>query len=280
MLAALLALASSATWGIADYLGGTKSRVVPVLAVMAVAQPVGLASIALVVALRGEGPPTGGAVLWAIPAALLGTCGIAAFYRGMALGAISIVAPIAGTGAAIPILVGLARGDDPSALQLLGFAFALGGVIVASIETDPARRSSARLAAGVGWGLVAAVGFGAYFVPMHEAANEDFLWASLLFRGTSAMLVLLAVLAFRPGLGLTRGHLGAIVLIGIFDTGGNVLFSAAATQGLVSVVSVLASLYPVVTVLLAFAILRERPATTQRLGAFAALAGVVLISAG
>lgn len=280
MLAALLALASSATWGIADYLGGTKSRVVPVLAVMAVAQPVGLASVALVVAVRGEGPPTGEAVLWAIPAALLGTCGIAAFYRGMALGAISIVAPIAGTGAAIPIVVGLARGDDPSALQLVGFALALGGVVVASIETDPARRSSARLAAGVGWGLVAAVGFGAYFVPMHEAANEDFLWASLLFRATSATLILLAVLAIRPGLGLTRGHLGAIALIGLLDTGGNVFFSAAATQGLVSVVSVLASLYPVVTVLLAFAILRERPAATQRVGALAALAGAVLVSAG
>ena len=213
MLAAVLALAASASWGIADFLGGTKSRVVPLLAVMAVAQPVGLLSVAVIVAVRGEGPPGGAAIFWAVPAALLGTCGIAAFYRGMAIGAISIVAPIAGTGAAIPILVGLARGDDPSGLQLAGFALALGGVVAASIETDPVRRRSARVSAGVGWGLVAAVGFGAYFVPMHAAANEDFLWASLLFRATSATLILLAVLAIRPALGLTRGPRGAIALI-------------------------------------------------------------------
>jgi len=92
--------------------------------------------------------------------------------------------------------------------------------------------------------------------------------------------VMLAVLAARPNLRATRGNLPALALVGLLDTGGNVFFAAAATQGLVSVVSVLASLYPVVTVVLALALLRERPAVWQAGGAIAALAGIVLITAG
>jgi drug/metabolite transporter (DMT)-like permease len=279
MLAPLLALCASASWGIADFLGGLKSRTVPLLAVMALAQPVGLASIGLVVLVHGEGPPDDTSVFWALPAAALGTAGIAAFYRGMAIGAISLVAPIAGTGATIPIVVGIATGDDVSRLQIGGFALALAGIVLASLESHPERRT-ARLTAGIGWGFVAAVTFGAYFVPMHEASNVDFLWASLLFRSTSFSLVLAAALLARPQIRRARGHLLAIAAIGLLDTGGNVFFAAAATEGLVSVVSVLASLYPVVTVVLALAVLRERPAPWQGFGAAAALAGVVLISAG
>jgi drug/metabolite transporter (DMT)-like permease len=275
----VLALLASASWGFADFLGGLKSRTIPVLAVMAVAQPAGLASVALVTAVRGEGPPPGRTILWAIPAALLGTTGIMAFYRGMSIGAISLVAPIAGTGAAIPVVFGLATGDDLSTQQLAGFGLALVGIVLASLESHP-ERSSARLGAGIGWGLVAAVTFGAYFVPMHEAASADWAWASLVFRITSFSLVVLAVLAVRPQLRGVRGNLAALALVGLLDTGGNVFFALAATHGLVSVVSVLASLYPVVTVVLALALLRERPALWQGGGALAALAGVLLVSSG
>lgn len=279
MLGPVLALAASASWGFADYLGGLKSRTIPVLAVMAVAQPAGLLSVAVLTAARGDGPPDGKTVLLAIPAAILGTTGIAAFYRGMSIGAISLVAPIAGTGAAIPVVWGISRGDDVSSLQLAGFGLALAGIVLASLESHPGRRA-ARLGAGIGWGLVAAITFGAYFIPMHEASNEDWLWASLVFRMASFSLVMLAVVIARPNLRATRGNLGALAVIGLLDTGGNVFFAAAATQGLVSVVSVLASLYPVVTVVLALALLRERPALWQAGGAIAALAGVGLITAG
>ena len=277
MLAAVLALGASAGWGIADFLGGLKSRTVPVLAVIAIAQPVGLALVATSLAVGGTGTPPA-SVLWAAPAAVLGTLGIAAFYRGMAVGTISIVAPIAATGAAIPVIVGIASGDRPTRAQLVGFVLAIGGSVLASAETNPQARGI-RVAAGVPWAIVASIGFGAYFVPMHAASRADFLWAAFVFKVVVATMALLAVVVVRPTLRLPRRDLGTIACIGVFDSGANVLFAASASLGLVSVVSVLASLYPVATVALAWLYLRERLAGVQAAGVVAALAGVILISA-
>jgi drug/metabolite transporter (DMT)-like permease len=276
--AALLALAASVSWGIGDFLGGLKSRTLAVLTVMAVAQVVGLAWIAAIVAARGEGFP-GPGVFWAAPAALCGTLGLAAFYRGMATGAISIVAPLAATGAVIPVVVGIALGDRPSTVQLAGFPLAIGGAVVASREPHPAL-GRGRLAAGVPWAVLAAVGFGLFFLPMHEAGSHGYLWATLVFRASSLSLVLCAAALARPSLRVGRADLLVLASVGVLDTAGNVFFAASSTHGLVSVVSVLASLYPVVTVALAWLYLRERLDFSQAAGVAAALAGVVLISAG
>ena len=275
MFAAALALAAAVSWGIGDFLGGLKSRTLRPIAVLIVAQPIGLALLGIWVAVRGQGPP-GSSVLWACLAAVLGTTGLIAFYKGMAAGALSIVAPIAGAGAAIPVVWGLARGDNPSAYQELGFVVALVGVVLASFERRP---EAARLAAGVGWAAIAMVAFGAYYVPMHTASQGDFLWAAFVFRLTSTALVAAAWLALRPP-SARRADLPALAAIGVLDTGGNVLFAAASENGLVSVVSILASLYPVVTVLLARAVMHERVHRSQELGIALALGGIVLISAG
>jgi uncharacterized membrane protein len=275
MFAAALALAAAVSWGIGDFLGGLKSRTLRPIAVLIVAQPIGGALLGIWVAIRGEGPP-GIEVFWASLAAIFGTVGLIAFYRGMAAGALSIVAPIAGAGAAIPVIWGLARGDNPTAYQELGFAAALVGVVLASFERRP---EAARLAAGVGWAAIAMVAFGAYYVPMHTASQGDFLWAAFVFRLTSTSLVSAAWLALRPP-SARRADLPALAAIGVLDTGGNVFFAAASENGLVSVVSILASLYPVVTVLLARAVLHERAHRSQELGIALALSGIVLISAG
>ena len=277
MLAAVLALTASVSWGIADFLGGLKSRTVPLLTVLALAQPAGLAALVLIAPFAGA--PDERAVLWAAPAAVLGTIGIASFYRGMAIGSMSIVAPIAATGAAIPVVAGVAMGERPSALQVAGFALAIGGAVLASRES-PSELGRATVAAGVPWAVLAAVGFGAYFVPMHEASEHDFVWAALIFRVTVATLVLATVAVVRPPLRVSGRDLRTILVIGLLDAGGNVFFAAAATAGLVSVVSVLASLYPVTTVALAWIYLRERIEAVQAAGVAAALAGVVAISAG
>lgn len=275
MFAAALALAAAASWGVGDFLGGLKSRSLNPVAILIVAQPIGLTLLAIWVAVRGQGPP-GSSVLWACLAAVLGTTGLIAFYKGMAAGALSIVAPIAGAGAAIPVIWGLAHGDHPSGYQELGFAAALIGVVLASFERRP---EAARLAAGVGWAVIAMLAFGAYYIPMHEASHGDFLWAAFVFRLTSTTLIAAAWLVLRPP-SARRADLPVLASIGILDTGGNVFFAAASAKGLVSVVSILASLYPVVTVLLARAVLHERVHGSQELGIVLALAGIVLISAG
>jgi drug/metabolite transporter (DMT)-like permease len=275
VFAAALALAAAVSWGIGDFLGGLKSRTLRPIAVLIVAQPIGGALLGMWVAIRGEGPP-GTQVFWASLAAIFGTIGLIAFYRGMAAGALSIVAPIAGAGAAIPVVWGLARGDNPSAYQKLGFAAAFVGVVLASFERRP---DAPRLAAGVGWAAIAMISFGAYYIPMHAASQGDFLWAAFVFRLTSTALVAAAWLALRPP-SARRADLPALAAIGVLDTGGNVFFAAASENGLVSVVSILASLYPVVTVLLARAVLHERVHRSQELGIALALSGIVLISAG
>jgi drug/metabolite transporter (DMT)-like permease len=275
---ALLALAASLAWGVGDFVGGLKARVLPSLLVMAASQPFGLVALGIAVAARGTGIP-GDEVAWAALSAALGTIGLFAFYRGLAAGAMSVVAPIAAVAAGFPVIWGVAvSGDHVHGLQAIGFVAAVGGSVAASLELRPERR---QIAAGVGWAALAMLAFGGYYVPMHAASTHDWLWPAFLFRCTSVTLVLFVVLIRRIRPRGLRAHWPGLVAVGFLDTGGNALFAAASsTHGLLSVVSVLASLYPVVTVLLARLVLVERVERTQDAGVLVALVGVVLITAG
>jgi drug/metabolite transporter (DMT)-like permease len=275
MRSIVLALSASVTWGVADFFGPLKGRTFGALRVLVYVQLGGLLVISVIVAIRGKGPEDIGALL-AIPAALSGTLGLYAYYRGIAVGAISIVAPIAGISAVVPVVVGIASGDHPSAWQWAGIFAALTGVFLASREPG----ETGRLAAGVGLALLAAIGFGGYFPPMHAAGNADFWWAALIFRMTSTAVILSVVAVRRPSLAVPAVEVPILALIGTGDMLGNLLFAAASTSGLISITSVLASLYPIVTVVLARVILKERVARSQETGIVLTLAGVALISAG
>jgi drug/metabolite transporter (DMT)-like permease len=269
-----LALGASLAWGVADFFGPLVSRTLGSLRVLFWAQVGGLLSIALAVAIRGQGP-AGWAVLFAILASLGGMLGLFAYYRGMQAGAMSVVAPIAGISAIVPVVFGIATGDSPSVPQIAGIACALVGVGLASIEHQDGSR---RVAAGVGLALLAAVGFGFYFPWMHAAGKVDFWWASLVFRATALLLLAAIVAARHTPLKLRPRDLVIVFAVGIGDTLGNVFFAASSSHGLVSLTSVLASLYPVVTVLLAASVLHERVARMQKAGIVLTLTGVVLIS--
>jgi drug/metabolite transporter (DMT)-like permease len=277
MQAIVLALGASLSWGLADFFGPLQGRVLGALRALVYVQLGGLVGIAIIVAVRGKGPQDATALL-AIPAAISGTLALFAYYRGIAVGAISIVAPIAGISAVVPVVVGIASGESPSTWQLAGMACALVGVFFAARE--PGSGGEARLAAGVGLALLAAVGFGGYFPFMHAAGNADFWWASLIFRMASMSVILVAVALDRPPLGVSARLLPWLALIGFGDMFGNLLYAAASTSGLVSVTSVLASLYPIVTVVLARLLLSERVARSQEAGIALTLVGVALISAG
>ena len=277
MLAIALALGASLSWGLGDFVGGLKSRSLHVLTVLVVSQVVGLAAALVWVVASGDGFPGSSATAWAAAAGVSGCVGIGTLYRGMAVGAMGIVAPISAVAAVIPFTVGVASGERPSALQVLGILLALVGVGVASRE--PAHKGGGR-ADGIGLALIAALAFGLYFVFADRAADESIPYAVATARGVSLLLSLVAALVVGASLRPGRASMPALATVGLCDVGANMLYSVATTLGFLSVVSVLAALYPVVTVVLAALVLHERVSAIQRSGVAVALVGAVLITAG
>jgi drug/metabolite transporter (DMT)-like permease len=277
--ALLLAFASSVTWGTGDFLGGLKSRRLPLLNVLVGTQLAGFALIGAYVAIRGDAPPAGDIFLWAPLSGLAGALGLAAFYRGLAVGNMGVVAPISSTAAVVPLVVGVAGGDRPAAVQYAGIALALAGVALASREEvgGGLRGNTAR---GAGLALLSALGFGLFFVGIDNASDEDVAWAIFFNRAASVTVLLAAFAALRPPLAARRSDLPVLGLIGACDISANAMFAVASTKGLVSLVSVLGSLYPLTTVALAAVVLRERPHRVAQIGVALALSGVVLIAAG
>jgi drug/metabolite transporter (DMT)-like permease len=284
LLAAALALCSSVAWGGADFFGGLVSRRRAVLAVLVVSQATGLALIAAILAVRGYDPGAGLRLLFAAAAGMVGAMALTAFYRGLAIGAMGVVAPISGTSAALPVIVGVVSGERPSPLQWAGIALALLGIVLLARETPgehgTRERGGAPLAAGVGLALAAALGFGGFLTLIGEAARPDPLLATFVSRAASVGLLAIALVAVRPALSLGRRDGAIVMAIGCADLTANALYAVATTQGLLSVVAVLGSLYPVVPVVLARLVLHERLGPMQRLGAVLAIAGAGALAAG
>ena len=291
MLALALALCSSLAWGVADFLAGLKSRSLPVASVMLVAVSTGLVLAAAVVAVHGAGPPAGPYLGLGALSAVLGSVGLAALYRGLAVGAMSVVAPIAASGAAVPVAFGLASGERPAGVQVAGALLAVVGVVLAAREEGStelvdetigqvANGGRGRVARGAALAVVAALGLGAFLVVIGAASRGDVGWAILTNRVVSLGLLAVAALALRPRPPAGLRDAAPAVAVGLLETTANTLIALATTLGLVSLVGVLASLFPVVTVGLARVVLGERIGAVQRLGTLGALAGVVLIAAG
>lgn len=275
----LLALTASLAWGLGDFLAGHRAKRLAVVTVLVVSQAAGLTTIALVVGLRGVGPPDARHLAYGALAGVFGAIGLAALYRGLAVGPMSIVAPISATAALVPVAFDLVRGERPSALQAAGIVLALAGVVLAS--RAPGVGGAGRVSAlGVGLAVVAAVAFGLLLVLLGQASDGDPYWGTLAMRTASFSLVALTAVALRPSFRLGERDLPVLLLIGVLDTVGNVLFAVATTESLLSVAAVLGQLYPVVTVLLARIVLHERISGPQAAGVISAFAGVALISLG
>jgi drug/metabolite transporter (DMT)-like permease len=259
-----------------------RSRTLPLAGVALVSQLTGLVIVAVWVLAAGKGPPSIGDLAPAAVAGAAGVVGLGAFYRGLAIGTMSIVAPISAAGAVVPVVVGLAGGDRPSAVQTVGIVMAVLGVILASREVheDEGRAADARRS--VLLALTAAVGFGVFLALVKPAADHSVPWALLTVRAASILLILTVLATVRPPVGaaLSRAAVPSLVAVGALDVFANILYGVATTKGLLSIVSVLGDLYPVTTVLMARAVLRERVRRSQEAGIVAVLAGVALIAAG
>lgn len=278
MLAIALSIGSSLVYGVSDFLGGLKSRSLPLLSVLLVSQGAALALLVATLLVSGEPPPAGDYLLYGILAGLSEAIGLAALYRGLAVGVMSIVAPVAAIAPLFPVTVAIALGEAPAPVQAVGISVALGGVALISLE----RRETGSPAVGrsVAFGLLTAAGFGGFLVTMDAASEGGVLWALLTARLTAVIAYGVVFLALRRRLGLRREELPALALIGVLIIGADSLYAIASTRGLLSVVAVLSSLYPLVTIALARFYLHERLRPAQRIGVAAALLGALTISAG
>lgn len=281
MLPLGLALLSGFTWGSADFLGGVMSKRLPTAIVMAVSQIAGLLLTAALVVGLGESPPEARFLLYGGLGGLAGAIGLASLYKGLAVGRMSIIAPTAALSGAMPVVVGFVQGERPTALQVAGMAVAGVGVLLAVRTPDPGDVDARGPRRGVGYAFVAALCIGLLLTSLDAVGDRSPLWATLMVRVVSVPLFLAAAAATAAGARRPRRReVGILVGVGALDNAANVMFAFAAREGLLTLVAVLGSLYPVATVLLARWFLHERLAPWQLVGVIAAFAGVASIVAG
>jgi uncharacterized membrane protein len=278
VVALIYSLASAFSWGISDFLGGVTSRRLPVLGVLAVSQPAGLILIAVLIPLIGADPIPADKLLIAFLAGAASLGGLGAFYAAMAMGTVSVVAPIASLGVIVPVVVGLVRGDAPTAIQLAGLVPAMAGVVILSFEENPEHAAVARRS--IVLAIIAGLGFGVFFTGVDFAAADRPGWAIFAVRVGGVTTVAAALLVARPNLDGVSAAIPVLLTIGFFDVLANGLFAVAATKGVLPVVAVGGSMYPAFTIALAHGVLGERLARIQWAGVLLALAGVAMIAAG
>lgn len=275
--------------GLADFGGGLLTRRIPALTVVVVSQVVAVVVLGAVVLGTGAWREAGPQLWFAVGAGLVGPIAMLSFYKALALGPMGVVSPLGSLGVVVPVTAGLILGERPGLGQFAGIAVAVVGIVLAGgpeLRGAPVQRQAVVLT------LVAAFGFGAVMALISEAsATVTGLFLALFVQRVTNVAVGGAALwaqtrrgipALPSGTGpkLLWGLLPALAFVGLADVAANGTYSIAAQNGPVTMAAVLSSLYPVITALAAFAVLKERLRTVQAAGAGLALAGTVLLAAG
>ena len=275
----ILGLGAALSYGAADFFGGTAARRVGPAAVVLFSQAIGLSAFLLFLPLYVSDHLTTRSAAWAGLSGLVGAVGVGLLYRGLAAGRMSVVAPISAVvGATVPVVVSLATGESPSAMQLAGVLVAL--VAVALVSATPEREGGAGRRRGLPEAFGAGLAFGIFFLTFNEAGDQGGVWPLVVARLASVTLFGAIALLGRRRVRFDRGVRLPIVATGLLDLGANLFFLLGSQRGLLSIVAVLTSLYPGTTVLLARVVLRERMTPLQSGGLVAALVGIALITAG
>ncbi|MET9678243.1 DMT family transporter [Streptomyces sp. NPDC006482] len=286
-MTALFALATSVLWGLADFGGGLLTRRIPALTVVVVSQALAVLVLGAVVLATGAWTEAGPELWYAVGAGVVGPVAMLAFYKALALGPMGVVSPLGSLGVVVPLSVGLLTGELPGLWQVAGIVVAILGVVLAGgpeLRGAPVQRQAVLLT------LIAAVGFGAVMAFIAEASTTvTGLFLALFVQRVTNVLVgggALYASVRRGGRALPEGGpqviraaLPALAFVGLADVAANGTYAIAAQQGPVALAAVLASLYPVVTALAAFAVLKERLRAIQAAGALLALGGTVLLAA-
>jgi len=289
----VFALAAAVLYGSADFLGGAASRRSRALSVAVLSVPAGAVVMLLAAVVAGGPLPTSG-LGWALAAGAFGGIGLMAFYTGLAVGPMSVVAPVSAlVSTVLPVGVAVASGEDLGARVYAGVATCLLAIVLVSLERgswpgrkaarsaqDRSLRHHAALR-GVGYGVVCGALFGIFFVFLRYAGSSGVFWPVGIARLANCAVVLIAaVLARARPVGREAGGkvLAAAIFSGVLDASANLFYVLATRAGLFGVAIVLTSLYPGITVLLARVVLRERMHAVQRIGLLLAAVGVVLVT--
>ncbi len=272
----VLAIASAFAYGISDFGGGVLSKRMHVFVVFLISQVVGLVLLLVAVAVLWD-PLSWAGVAWGAAAGVAGVVGTSLLYQGLAIGRMSVVAPITGVvGAGVPVAFGLAIGEQPAPLALAGMALGLVAVVVItrSPEQTPAKSSRQSVLYALGAGL----GFGTFYVLLQRSPADSGLWPMLGTRVSLVVLLVAIVAVLRLPPKPERAQLPSLIGLGIVNLAADLLFLLATRQGMLSIVAVLTSLYPAVTIGLAAGFLHERVARIQLVGLLAAGVAIVLIA--
>ncbi len=274
LFASTLAVAAALTYGSADFLGGSAARRSGPVPVALVAQVAGFLVLLPLLLLSGVRP--GPAALgWGLAAGVAGGLGLALFFRALVSGLMALVAPLTAVLAAfIPLAGGLVQGERPTAVAAAG---------VGLVAAEPGSGRQGAGGRGLGLAFLAGAGFGLFFLCLARAPRASGWWpvvgarvGSVLVIG--AVLLVVAARGARPI--IARGGLRLALVSGVLDVSANAMFLLAVRRGSLSLVAVLTSLYPAVTVVLSLLVLRERLRASQLVGIGAALVAIILIASG
>lgn len=278
-MGSLLALLSSVLWGTADYLAGNLSKRFKAIAVTGVSQSFGLLFGVVCILLFADfiepNLSMDGYFLPGVIAGIAGFIGLVAFYTGLATGRMGVVSPISSLSVVIPLVFALAQGERPTATQTIGIIVAISGAFMAS---GPEVRNGLPIKPLM-FALIAAIGFGTALTFIAIGSETDSLHTMTAMRVASVSICILLALRFRTVGGFARKNIPLLIFIGVADFLANFLLGVATTKGLVSVAMVFGSLFPVVTILLAYKFLHERLQKVQYVGIAFAIGGVILIAA-
>jgi len=276
-MAVLLALCSATTYGVGDFLGGMAAKRAAASAVLLWSHVVGLGLVLATATVVTGTATTRDLVLGAL-GGLGGALGVGLLYQALSIGPMSAVAPVTALlAAAVPVAAGYIQGERPGAAALVGMAGALAAIVLVSAEGGGSMRPSDPRAVVLALG--AGLGFGLFFVALSYTGDDSGLWPLVGARGASVTVVGALALSRRVDAMVPPGHPRLLTAgAGALDVAANVLYLLAIREGLLSVVSVLSSLYPASTVVLAWVILRERFAPLQRVGLVLAIPAAALMA--
>lgn len=249
----------------------------PLFGVVLTTQVVGMVVALAAAVLRGEPVPAGADLAWSIAAGLCGVVGMSSLYRGLAVGRMGVVAPVTGVvGATVPVAVGFVLEGVPAWATVAGIAVALLAVVL--VTRAPGHQAGRP--SGAAWALLAGAAIGGFNICVGQLSSAGQFGPLVVLRLVQAVVLLALIAMWRQPWRMAWSDVGRLSVVGVLDMTGNVAFIAAAQLGALAVATILSSLYPVTTVLLALTLLRERVTRSHLAGITLTIVAIVLISVG